>query len=201
MSSDPQTRISLLLRLKSEADDQAWREFLEIYRPLIYRLSRSRGLQPADAEDVTQQALIAVSKAIGQWEPTGRAGSFRAWLFTIARNLATNYVIRAGMSAVGGTTFAELLQQQPAHDANQELVDREYQSELFRWAAGRVREEVEPATWEAFWRTTVDRQGVAEVAAALSMSVGSVYAARSCVMARLKRKVHQFEGDTELFEP
>jgi len=201
MSSDPQTRASLLLRLKSEADDQAWHEFLEIYQPLIYRLARSRGLQPADAEDVTQQALIAVSKAIGQWEPTGRAGSFRAWLFTIARNLATNYTARARMLAVGGTTFAELLQQQPAHDANREWVEREYQAELFRWAARKVREEVEAATWEAFWRTTVDRQRVADVAAALSMSVGSVYAARSRVMARLKRRVRQFEGDTQLLEP
>jgi RNA polymerase sigma-70 factor (ECF subfamily) len=71
---------------------------------------------------------------------------------------------------------------------------------LFRWAAERVRREVEPSTWDAFWRTTVGRQPIGEAAAALSMSVGSVYAARSRVMARLKRKVHEHENETGVFE-
>jgi RNA polymerase sigma-70 factor (ECF subfamily) len=201
MSSDPQTRVSLLLRLKGDADEDTWREFLAVYRPLIYRLARGQGLQAADAEDVTQQALLAVSRAIGQWQPGGRPGSFRAWLFTIARNLATNLVARTRMRPVGGTSFAEMLRQQPDRDESLVLVEREYQAELFRWAAAQVREEVEASTWEAFWRTTVDRRPVAEVAAALFVSVGSVYAARSRVMARLKRKVRQFESDTQLLEP
>ena len=39
MKSVPDTRESLLIRLSNPADEAAWREFLEIYRPVIYRLA------------------------------------------------------------------------------------------------------------------------------------------------------------------
>ena len=49
MKSTPDTRESLLIRLGDPANDAAWREFLEIYRPVIYRLACRQGLQDADS--------------------------------------------------------------------------------------------------------------------------------------------------------
>jgi RNA polymerase sigma-70 factor (ECF subfamily) len=45
---------------------------------------------------------------------------------------------------------------------------------------------VQPRTWEAVWRVTVEGQSPAEVAAALGMSVGAVHTAKSRVLARLR---------------
>ena len=53
----PDTRASLIVRLKDRADEEAWCEFVEVYRPLIYRLACRKGLQHADAEDLAQQVL------------------------------------------------------------------------------------------------------------------------------------------------
>ena len=128
MNSVPDTRESLLIRLGNPADDTAWREFLELYRPLIYRLACRQGFQDADAEDLSQQALLAVAGAIGRWRQGEHEGSFRAWLFTITRNLMTNFVARSRWRSVGGTSFAELLEAQPAEDGSQRpgaLVDEE----------------------------------------------------------------------------
>ena len=61
MSPSPETRPSLLLRLVDRADQEAWREFAQIYTPVVYRLALSKGLQHADAEDQAQQVLAAVS--------------------------------------------------------------------------------------------------------------------------------------------
>ncbi|MBI3363101.1 MAG: sigma-70 family RNA polymerase sigma factor, partial [Chloroflexi bacterium] len=56
------------------------------YQPLIFRLTRQRGLQDADAREVTQEVLVSVAGAIGHWQSDPSRGSFRGWLATIARN-------------------------------------------------------------------------------------------------------------------
>lgn len=196
MDSLPDTRDSLVFRLKDRSDDVAWREFLEIYRPLMYRTARSQGLQDADAEDVVQQAIVAVMGAIGRWQQTGRVGGFRTWLLTITKNLLINFVARQKLRPVGGTSFILLLEQQPANDElSRSFVESEYRAELFRWAAEQVRPEFRSASWEAFWRTAVDGESIVDVAQALTLSVGSVYAARSRVVARIKRRIRQFESN------
>ncbi|MDF1845243.1 MAG: hypothetical protein P1U77_27860 [Rubripirellula sp.] len=50
----PDTRASLLLQVKAGDDPNAWDEFVAVYRPIVYRLARRRGLQDADAEDLAQ---------------------------------------------------------------------------------------------------------------------------------------------------
>jgi hypothetical protein len=43
----PETRDSLLVRVKDPADSEAWEQFARIYRPVVYRLACGRGLQDA----------------------------------------------------------------------------------------------------------------------------------------------------------
>jgi RNA polymerase sigma factor (sigma-70 family) len=200
MNDSPETRHTLLARLHSGRDEQAWREFVMIYQPLIYRLIRSRGLQDADAQELTQDALIAVARAIEQGTPDFHGGSFRAWLSCIARNMMINYLTRRrpGQHGGGGSDFHRLLAEQPAKDEEQATVfDLEHKREVFRWAAEQVRDSFQPATWQAFWRTSVDEEPIDEAARSLGLSVGSVYAARSRVMAKLKQVVDEWRASAE----
>ena len=75
--------------------------------------------------------------------------------------------------------------------------DHEYRNEVFRWAAERVRYEFRETTWQAFWRTCVLNEPIAEVAEYLGMSPGSVYVARSRVIGRLRQSVEEFEAQHE----
>lgn len=59
MHLDPETRQSLLVRLRDRDDARAWEDFVKIYEPLLYRLIRRRGLQHADAQELTQDALFS----------------------------------------------------------------------------------------------------------------------------------------------
>src|SRR5437763_12887677 len=88
----PDTRYSLLARLSDPGDSLAWSEFLTIYEDAIYRYSRGRGLQDSDSREVVQQVLVAVHQAIAGWKPSGRAGSFRAWLLQTARRISLRSV-------------------------------------------------------------------------------------------------------------
>ncbi len=75
--NSPETRHSLLIRVRDPSDHDAWTEFAATYRPVICRFAMFRGLQEADAEDLAQQVLLAVSDAINRWAPDPRRAKFR----------------------------------------------------------------------------------------------------------------------------
>ncbi len=196
MYETPATRHSLLLRLHDSQDECAWSEFMEIYEPLVYRLARRRGFQDADAADLSQEVFRAVAAAVERWRANPDRGSFRAWLFLIARNTMINALKKKQRrpQATGDTQFRRRLESQPAPDDEAALVEAEYERGLFHWAAEQIRGEFRPSTWQAFWLTGVEGQKPQAAAQALGLSVGAVYIARSRVMARLKEKIEQVEG-------
>jgi RNA polymerase sigma-70 factor (ECF subfamily) len=200
MTDSPATRQSLLIRLKDPRDGQAWAEFVAIYTPLIDRLARAGGLQAADAADLSQEVFRAVAGAIDRYNPDPARGSFRGWLFRIARNLMINLLAarRVRPPATGGSDVQEMLERVPAPDAAETaLFDTEYRRRVFLWAADQVRGEFRPSTWQAFWLTAVEGQDTKTAARASAISVGAVYIARSRVMARLKAAIDAIEVEGE----
>jgi RNA polymerase sigma factor (sigma-70 family) len=195
MSASPETRASLLVRLKDQADDEAWCEFTEIYRPVIYRLACRRGLQHADAEDLVQQVLAAVARAIDRWETDPQQARFRTWLLRVATNAVINALARGKPDRGSGESgMQDVLDSLPAADEpDSQFIRAEHRREIFRCAARQVRFEFQSATWDAFWLTAVEGRGADDVACELKIARGSVYAARSRVMRRLKEKVHEWE--------
>ncbi len=86
-----------------------------------------------------------------------------------------------------------MLHEHPATDGGETAVfDLEYRREVFLWAAAKVRETVTPSTWQAFWQTSVEARPIAGVAQSLGMAVGSVYIARSRVMAKLREETTRY---------
>src|SRR5689334_4707499 len=90
VGDSPLTRASLLIRLRDGTNETAWREFMQMYGPIIYGFARNRGLQDADAADVVQDVLRSVASAIGRLDYDRQQGTFRGWLFTITRNKVFN---------------------------------------------------------------------------------------------------------------
>ncbi len=196
MNDSPATQPSLLVRLRDAADERAWSQFVDIYAPLIYEFARRRGLQDADAADLTQEVLATVAQSIRKFDYDPRRGSFRGWLFTIVANKFRTFRDRLYRQEQGSgdTTAQQLLQDVPAPADNQQW-EREFQQRLFAWAAQEVQAAVEPATWQAFWQTAVLGVRPKDVARDLKLSVAAVYMAKSRVIARLKELIQQAQGD------
>lgn len=190
MAANLPTRPSLLVRLREPDEQEAWREFVEVYTPLIFGFCRGRGLTEADAADVTQDVLRAVAVALPRFEYDPRRSTFRNWLFTVVRSKFNNHL--AGVArrprVAGNTTLARHADLAADADA-EEAWRREHRAGLVRWAAGRIRSEFNPATWDAFWRTAVLGEAAGTVARELGLSVNAVYIARSRVTQRLRMTI------------
>jgi RNA polymerase sigma-70 factor (ECF subfamily) len=196
MAEIPPTRASLLVRLRDPEDGTAWREFVDLYAPLVYGYLRKRGLQDADAADLCQDVLGAVARSIGRLEYDPARGAFRNWLFTLVRRKLANWRRdRRGQPACGGDTGTrQLLEQWPAPAGDEAAWEDEWQRRAFAWACAQVRRDVTDATWQAFWRTFIERHPSKQVAADLGLSVASVYLARSRVLARLRELVRSVQA-------
>jgi RNA polymerase sigma-70 factor (ECF subfamily) len=188
----------LLVRIRDRGDRAAWEQFAGLYTPLLLRFARRHGLQEADAHDLVQEVLKAVTTAAERLEYDPRRGSFRGWLYTVARSKLSNLLAARARQAQGSgdTGVQGLLEQQPGPAADDSAEwDAEYERRLFAWAAEQVRADFQEKTWQAFWQSAVEGKPAAQVAEALGLSVGAVYVAKSRVMARLKEQVQELHEE------
>jgi RNA polymerase sigma-70 factor (ECF subfamily) len=198
----PLTRPSLVVRLGDPRDGQAWVEFVEIHGPLIHGLALRMGLQDADADDISQEALRTVSAALERGAYDSAKGSFRSWLLTIARNLALNFINdrRRHPRGSGDSDVARLLEEQPSPPSEDSaLFEVEYRRRLLHWAAQRIRGEFSALAWQAFWQTGVEGRPAKQVAESLKSTVGTVHYYKSRIMARLRRDVERVEDPSPSF--
>ena len=195
----PETRLSLLARLGDAADEDAWNEFVKLYMPVIYRTALGIGLQDADAQEVVQQVLISVSKALAKRPHDPSQAKFRTWLSVVSRN-ATISLLRGKRPDSGSGSDTDQIKltsvPDPGFAEAEKIMKVELQKEVFRAVAKEIEREFAPDTWKAFWLTTVDGKDIAEVAEELGKQTGSVYAARSRVMRRLRERTTEWTRET-----
>ena len=186
----PETHASLIVRLKGARNERAWTEFVSAYEPFLRRIIQRQGVAERHLPDVTQQVLIAIARSVDGWRDDGDPASFRRWLNRVARNVVLKFMSRERrqVGGQGGTDLQELLARVP--DACEEQAWK-YEYELVVWAAEQVRSEFRETSWKAFWATRIDGRPVADVAAELGVTPGSIYMSRSRIMARIRAKVRE----------
>jgi RNA polymerase sigma-70 factor (ECF subfamily) len=185
-----------LVRVRNAADAEAWRQFVELYAPLVYGLARKRGLQDADAADVTQEVFRLVSDGVKRLEYDPRRGTFRSWLHAVTRNCLHDFLERRARrcQGTGDSGTQVLLEAQPDRGPDEDLWEGEYRQQVFSWAVGQVRPLFKESTWQAFWQLAVEGKSGEETAQALGMTVGAVYVAKNRVLARLRERIIELEG-------
>ena len=196
MTEFPETRGTLLVAVQSPENREAWEQFVLAYRPVIYRMARRRGLQDADAQDVTQNILIRIAGAIGRYEQHPGA-KFRHWLRRVAKNAIFNAIAQRPKDVATGGSEAQdrLLEDAEISPQLEQEIQNEYERELFLRAAAVVRNDVHPETWQAFELTMIQGLTCEQAAESVGKSIGTVYASRSRIVKRMREQINRMEGD------
>ena len=190
------TRKSLLSRLKHWDDQKSWQDFYDIYSRLIYGAAIKAGLTEAEAEDVVQETVIAVAKAISNFQYQPEKCAFKTWLHSITRRqVANQFRKRQGKGRLLEPLVGQDEESSPVHHipdpASQALDDtweREWERNLLYAAAERVKKRVSPAQYQVFEYHVLQGHSVAETARALGINLARVYLTKHRISAEVRKE-------------
>lgn len=200
---EPSTSPSLLQSAK-DGNRESWQRLAQIYGPVVYGWARRCGCQAADAADVMQETLTAMTTAMTGFDHQRDGATFRGWLWTITRNKLRDRRRRGeGAGGIGGTEANLQLQQvadsrDPTASIDASIEADQPPSELAAdlssvrsRALQLIREKFDPRSWQMFWETEALGRPPAEVAQDMGVSKWAVYKARARVLSRLR---HELDG-------
>jgi len=195
------TRASLLNRLKDWNDDESWREFLGIYRKLLFGFALKAGLSGNEAEEVVQETMISVAKTIKEFQYNPQRCSFKSWLRHLAqKRIADCYRKRSRETLLNetsrsGHTGTPAIERVPDSAAlNLDAAwEAEWQKELLQAAIARVKTEVSPEQFQIFDFYVLKKMPVGKVASALGTSASRIYLAKHRISRLIKQEVNRLE--------
>jgi RNA polymerase sigma-70 factor (ECF subfamily) len=193
--SELRTGTTLLVLLR-DFTDEAWRGFVDRYGPPLYRWCRGWRLQEADAQNVTQEVLLKLYQKLRSFTYNRAAGTFRAWLKTVAHHAWQDYLDaqrRLGAKGAACSGVVEALNAAPAGVDLAEALAAEFDLELLDEAKARVRLQVSDRDWLIFQELALHGRSGAEVAAEHGIAVATVFMIRSRVQQKLKDTVRALE--------
>jgi RNA polymerase sigma-70 factor (ECF subfamily) len=205
LERDVPTSTTLLRQLQGPGNEAAWQTFVARYSRPVYSWCRQAGLNHGDAEEVRQAVLAKMVTAL-QTFVYDHSRRFRAWLRMVVvnevRGLWRQRQRRPGDRGSGDPAVHEQLERVPGPAGVDGLVhelDQALQRDLRRLqeVVAQVRARVQERTWQAFWRTALEKEPAAEVARSLGLTVGAVYEGKRRVGQLLRREGANLVGPAE----
>ena len=160
----------------------AWRELYRETAPAVDRYLRARRVP--DADDVVGETFVNVVRAIDGFE--GDATAFRAWVFAIARNRATDEVRRVMRHPSVPASLEELDDRGPRGDVETEAMDSLATDRIGRLLDTLTADQRDVLLLRILGGLTVD-----QVAAAMGRNPGAVKMLQARGVAAIRREIER----------
>lgn len=176
------TSPSLLDQLRRPDQREAWGRFSDLYTPLLYYWARGQNLTESDAADLVQEVFVVLVTKLPEFR-YDRDRSFRSWLRTITINKHRELKRRRKPESLD-----------PAHepavdDSRDSFEEKEYRTHVVRQMLHILKPQFPPSTWQLFQEHVIDGRDAREIAGARHVTLGTIYAAKSKVLHRLRQEL------------
>ena len=196
------TRWTLIGRLKNWDDQESWREFFDTYWKLIYGMARRAGLAPEEAQDVVQETVVSVCKAMPRFQADPKRGSFKSWLLTVTRNHVIDYQrkqqrqpLLAGDGAGGAssTTNAEDQWIDPAGNGFEMLWNGEWERNLISLALEKLEKQTSSRHYQVFLLHVIKQHPAEQVAKVTGIATDQVYLIKHRLTPLFREAISELE--------
>jgi RNA polymerase sigma factor (sigma-70 family) len=195
MSAIPNTRYSLLGRLVAEDSavrEQAWQDFVDLYRVVILRWCRGHGLRTDQADDVLQEVLLKLFRSIGSY--TKEKGLFRAYLRTVVRRESGDYLERLWQWS-GCGRGGDLPADQPNPGRLEEALWKVVEANLQQAVWKRLARRFPPERLALAQRLLREPVSPVEVATQSRLKVTTVYKIKSKVVKAFEEEFERLQRE------
>lgn len=179
------TSESLLIRLRSTSDSDAWSRFVELYTPLIFFWGRRTGLSQHDAADLVQDVLAIVFQKLATWTYQPEK-SFRGWLRVVTLNRYRELARRKKLNFDSQYGVINVIEDP---DQLESTWEKGYAHHLVIEAMALMKSDFAPPTWDALQQLISSGRKAADIARETGVSVWTIYAARNRLFSRLRREL------------
>lgn len=182
------TRASLLLRIRDREDSAAWEAFDAIYRPMLCRFARSRGLGEADTEDVVQQCMASIQAHIEGFDYDPDKGRFKSWLRTMVNNRIRNLLRDRREKQADTREFENVLD---PTDTPEEAFERLWMQQHLWHCLRQIQAEVEQTTFKAYQYYVIEQRPIGEVCGELNLTTNQVYTIKWRLTEKVSAKMKE----------
>ncbi|MCB9854579.1 MAG: sigma-70 family RNA polymerase sigma factor [Phycisphaerales bacterium] len=178
------THGTLLARVSDPTDATAWAEFCAQYEEMIRAFARRQGVFGSSADDIVQDVLMSLTKAMPGFEYNPAKGKFRSYLKTV--------VVRAIFRLRERDRRASSLDEHHADGGSgdetslEDVWEEEWRQQHLRRAMRVVESEFNATDLKCFQAYVVEGAETADVAARLGVSADQVYSAKHRILMRLR---------------
>ncbi len=85
------TRATLIERVKRQYDEEAWKEFAQIYRSYIYAVIKNLAMSEHDTQEVHQKVMVKLWEKLPELD-TSQIRRFRSYLAGVAKNEVKQFI-------------------------------------------------------------------------------------------------------------
>lgn len=186
----PTTSDALLRELSARPDSPRAEEFARLYGPVLRRFAAQsrvgrRPLQPADRDDLMQEALLAVRRALPSFRYDPARGRFRAYLRRVVRNL----VLRRQEARERDAALVADLAAGSGADAPDEADALRFRAWTLALARVLDSGRFAPNTAAAFRRFAVEGASAEAVGAEFGMKPNAVYQLKNRVLRAVREEL------------
>lgn len=192
---DYKTRITLMERLKNSGDEKSWDEFNNVYRRYIYSIVKSMYVEESRIDDLIQDVLLSVWKALPGFEYNNGKGRFSSWLATITVNKVKSAKLQKSRQI---NREHKAYEHQGELDGNdlEKLFNKEWAAFLTQKAWENISSDLS-ITMKQCFEGFMDGMKVKEIADSLELPENTVSVYKRRVSTIMKREIHRLTEELD----
>ena len=189
------TRSSVLKAVADTENEAAWARFFDLYSGFVFSIARSKGLKEEDADDIVQAVFTDLARMMPTFKYDRSKGKFRSYLTGLVHWRVKDKLRIALRDKEFMADYVEEAANMPS--ADRDFAEREWQAAALEEALRRIKPEVRPEHYAAFYASAVEGQDTETVMRLYSLSRDNLYQIRKRLTAKLQETVSAVLAEME----
>lgn len=181
---DGATRSSVMKAIADGENEAAWERLFNLYAGLVFSIARSKGLKEEDADDIVQIVFSDLARNLPTFEYNRTKGRFRSYLIGLIHWRIKDKLRIVQRDKEFIETYINETKSLPPPD--KDFAEREWQAAALEEALRRIKPEVRPEQFAAFYASVIEGQDTESITQLYNISRDNLYQIRKRLTAKLK---------------